>query len=88
MGWKGLINDPHSDGTSDINYGLRHGAQLAADTEQYGYARFDGVPRHDYAAILRDLISWGALARGRRESRGTPRRRARLVQSVSKRYGR
>ena len=23
VGWKGLINDPHLDGTFDINYGLR-----------------------------------------------------------------
>ena len=34
VGWKGLINDPHLDGTFDINYGLRQSASVVADFER------------------------------------------------------
>ena len=41
VGWKGLINDPHLDGTFDINYGLRQSASVVADFERNGHACFD-----------------------------------------------
>src|SRR5574340_260341 len=36
LGWKGLLNDPHLDGTFDINTGLRIGRKLLLDVSRLG----------------------------------------------------
>ena len=36
VGWKGLINDPHLDGTFDINFGLRQARQLLLTLNDMG----------------------------------------------------
>ena len=33
VGWKGLINDPHLDGSFDINFGLRQARNLLLEFE-------------------------------------------------------
>ena len=36
VGWKGLINDPHLDGSFDINFGLRQARKLLLDLNNLG----------------------------------------------------
>ncbi len=36
VGWKGLINDPHLDGSFDINYGLRQARKLLLELNNMG----------------------------------------------------
>ena len=67
VGWKGLINDPHLDGTFDINYGLRQARQLL-DLNNLGMPAstefLDMITPQYYA----DLISWGAIGARTTES--------------------
>ena len=53
VGWKGLINDPHLDGSFRHQQGLAAGAQRAVGGEQSRPAGRHRIPRHDDAAIHR-----------------------------------
>lgn len=68
VGWKGLINDPHIDGTFDINYGLRLARKLLLDLNEMGMPAstefLDMITPQYYA----DLISWGAIGARTTES--------------------
>ena len=68
VGWKGLINDPHLDGTFDINYGLRQARQLLLTLNDMGMPAstefLDMITPQYYA----DLISWGAIGARTTES--------------------
>ena len=44
LGWKGLLNDPHLDGTFDINTGLGIGRKLLLDVSSLGPASRLRVP--------------------------------------------
>ena len=68
VGWKGLINDPHLDGTFDINYGLRQARQLLLtlnDMDMPASTEFLDMITPQYYA---DLISWGAIGARTTES--------------------
>jgi len=71
VGWKGLINDPHLDGTFDINFGLRQARQLLLTLNDMGMPAstefLDMITPQYYA----DLISWGAI--GARSTAGSRR---------------
>ncbi|MBB5912145.1 3-deoxy-7-phosphoheptulonate synthase [Nocardia transvalensis] len=61
LGWKGLINDPHLDGTFDINTGLRVGRRLLVDITALGLpvaCEFLDPITPQYIA---DLVSYGAI---------------------------
>ena len=61
LGWKGLINDPHLDGSFDINSGLRVGRQLLVDISALGLpvgCEFLDPITPQYIA---DLVSYGAI---------------------------
>ncbi|ORI26184.1 3-deoxy-7-phosphoheptulonate synthase [Rhodococcus sp. 1168] len=61
LGWKGLINDPHLDGSFDINEGLRVGRQLLVDISSLGLpvgCEFLDPITPQYIA---DLVSYGAI---------------------------
>ena len=61
VGWKGLINDPHLDGTHDIATGLRVARQFLLDVTELGLpcgTEFLEPISPQYTA---DLISWGAI---------------------------
>ncbi|MGB6073146.1 MAG: 3-deoxy-7-phosphoheptulonate synthase [Rhodococcus sp. (in: high G+C Gram-positive bacteria)] len=61
LGWKGLINDPHLDGSFDINAGLRVGRQLLLDISSLGLpvgCEFLDPITPQYIA---DLVSYGAI---------------------------
>ncbi len=68
VGWKGLINDPHLDGTFDINYGLRQARKLLLQLNSLGMpasTEFLDMITPQYFA---DLISWGAIGARTTES--------------------
>ncbi len=61
IGWKGLINDPHLDGTCRVNEGLRLARQLLLNLNSIGlpcgYEVLDTItPQY-----ISDLMSWGAV---------------------------
>jgi 3-deoxy-7-phosphoheptulonate synthase len=61
VGWKGLINDPHLDGTYQINTGLRLARKLMLEVVQTGVpvgTEFLDTTLGQYYA---DLVSWGAI---------------------------
>ena len=68
VGWKGLINDPHLDGTFDINFGLRQARKLLLNLNEKGMPAstefLDMITPQYYA----DLISWGAIGARTTES--------------------
>ncbi|MFD4367178.1 3-deoxy-7-phosphoheptulonate synthase [Rhodococcus sp. NPDC058521] len=61
LGWKGLLNDPHLDGTFDIDSGLRIGRKLLLDISRLGLpvgCEFLDPIMPQYIA---DLVSYGAI---------------------------
>jgi 3-deoxy-7-phosphoheptulonate synthase len=68
IGWKGLINDPHLDGSSDIEEGLRLARGLLVDITRMGLPAATEfldpiVPRY-----LADVVSWAAVGARTTES--------------------
>jgi 3-deoxy-7-phosphoheptulonate synthase len=68
VGWKGLINDPHLDGSFRINDGLRIGRNLLLDLNNMGMPA--GVEYLDMISpqYIADLVSWGAIGARTTES--------------------
>ncbi len=68
VGWKGLINDPHLDGSFRINDGLRIGRKLLLDLNEMGVPA--GVEYLDVISpqYMADLVSWGAIGARTTES--------------------
>jgi 3-deoxy-7-phosphoheptulonate synthase len=68
VGWKGLINDPHLDGSFAINEGLRKGRRLLRDLSEMGLPCgcefLDPISPQFFA----DLVSWGAIGARTTES--------------------
>jgi len=70
VGWKGMINDPHLNGTFDINEGLKRARKLLLDVNEMGLpagTEFLDLISPQYVA---DLISWGAIGARTTESQG------------------
>src|SRR5450432_273160 len=68
VGWKGLINDPHLDGTFKVNEGLHLARGLLLDLAQQGLpagCEFLDTITPQYIA---DLVSWGAIGASTTES--------------------
>jgi len=68
VGWKGLINDPHMDGSFKINEGLRVARELLCNINDMGLptaGEFLDVISPQYVA---DLTSWGAIGARTTES--------------------
>ncbi|OHC71367.1 MAG: 3-deoxy-7-phosphoheptulonate synthase [Rhodocyclales bacterium GWA2_65_20] len=68
VGWKGLINDPHLDGSFKINEGLRLARKLLWQINELGLpcaTEFLDTITPQYTA---DLISWGAIGARTTES--------------------
>jgi 3-deoxy-7-phosphoheptulonate synthase len=68
VGWKGLINDPHLDGSFAINQGLRIARGLLCEISDLGLpaaVEFLDVTTPQYIA---DLVSWGAIGARTTES--------------------
>ncbi|MGB4811081.1 MAG: 3-deoxy-7-phosphoheptulonate synthase AroG [Methylophilaceae bacterium] len=68
VGWKGLINDPHLDGSYQINEGLAIARKFLLDVNEIGMpagAEFLDTITPQYTA---DLVSWGAIGARTTES--------------------
>ncbi|MFU9136181.1 3-deoxy-7-phosphoheptulonate synthase AroG [Erwinia tasmaniensis] len=68
VGWKGLINDPHMDGSFQINDGLRIARNLLVEINDSGLptaGEFLDMITPQYVA---DLMSWGAIGARTTES--------------------
>ena len=71
VGWKGLINDPHLDGSFDINHGLHIARELLIELAEMGMPAgtefLDTISPQYYA----DLITGGQSAPAPRNPRST-----------------
>ena len=72
LGWKGIINDPHLNGSNDINTGLKKARELLKYAAEIGVptgTEFLGPVTPQY---IDDLISWSAI--GARTTESQPHR--------------
>lgn len=67
-GWKGLINDPHLDGSYDINYGLRLARQLLLDLAHLGLPAATELLDPIVPQYIADLVAWTAIGARTTES--------------------
>ncbi len=68
IGWKGLINDPHLDGSYDINTGLRLARQLLLDLANLGLPAATELLDPITPQYIADLITWTAIGARTTES--------------------
>ncbi|WP_088892040.1 3-deoxy-7-phosphoheptulonate synthase [Leptolyngbya ohadii] len=68
IGWKGLINDPHLDGSYDINTGLRTARRLLLDLAQLGLPAATELLDPIIPQYIADAISWTAIGARTTES--------------------
>ena len=68
VGWKGLINDPHLDGSYDINTGLKLARSLLLDLGREGIPAATELLDPVVPQYIADLISWTAIGARTTES--------------------
>jgi 3-deoxy-7-phosphoheptulonate synthase len=68
IGWKGLINDPHLDGSGDVNHGLRVARRLLLDILGEGLPVGCEFLDPITPQYISDLVSWGAIGARTAES--------------------
>lgn len=68
VGWKGYINDPHLDGSYQINEGLRLARKLLLDLNELGVPAGTEYLDMITPQYLSDLVSWGAIGARTTES--------------------
>ncbi|MCP9927056.1 3-deoxy-7-phosphoheptulonate synthase [Cyanobium sp. CH-040] len=68
VGWKGLINDPHLDGSYDINTGLRLARSLLLHVSELGLPAATELLDPVVPQYIADLISWTAIGARTTES--------------------
>lgn len=68
VGWKGLINDPHLNGTYDINSGLKAARELLLAINKKGLPAATEFLDTITPQYIGDLISWGAIGARTTES--------------------
>ncbi len=67
-GWKGLINDPHLDGSGDVNTGLRMARSLLLDVLGLGLPVGCEFLDPIIPQYISDAVSWGAIGARTAES--------------------
>ncbi len=67
-GWKGLINDPHLDGSGDMNAGLRLARRLLVDFAALGMPAATELLDPIIPQYIADAISWTAIGARTTES--------------------
>jgi 3-deoxy-7-phosphoheptulonate synthase len=67
-GWKGLINDPHLDGSGDVNQGLRLARRLLLDVLGLGLAVGCEFLDPITPQYISDAVCWGAIGARTTES--------------------
>lgn len=68
VGWKGLINDPHLNGTYALNDGLRLARKLLSDINDLGVPAAGEFLDMITPQYLADFMSWGAIGARTTES--------------------
>jgi 3-deoxy-7-phosphoheptulonate synthase len=68
IGWKGLINDPHLDGSYDINLGLRLARKLLLDLADLGLPAATELLDPIIPQYIADVIAWTAIGARTTES--------------------
>lgn len=68
IGWKGLINDPHLDGTADIETGLKLARRLLLDITSMGLPVATEFLDPIIPQYTADLVSWAAIGARTTES--------------------
>ena len=68
IGWKGLVNDPHLDGSQDIETGLRMARKLLVETVGMGLPAATEFLDPIVPQYIADLISWAAIGARTTES--------------------
>ena len=68
IGWKGLINDPHLNGTHDMQLGLRLARKLLVELTRLGLPAGTELLDPFTPQYLADLISWSAIGARTTES--------------------
>ncbi|WP_068547672.1 3-deoxy-7-phosphoheptulonate synthase AroG [Thalassotalea crassostreae] len=68
VGWKGLINDPHLDGSFQINEGLRIGRKLLLNLNDMGLPTAGEYLDMITPQYMADLMCWGAIGARTTES--------------------
>ncbi len=68
VGWKGFINDPHLDGSYDINTGLKRARSLLLDLARDGIPAATELLDPVVPQYIADLISWTAIGARTTES--------------------
>jgi 3-deoxy-7-phosphoheptulonate synthase len=67
-GWKGLINDPHLDGSGDVNAGLRMARKLLLEVLELGLPVGCEFLDPITPQYISDTVSWGAIGARTTES--------------------
>jgi 3-deoxy-7-phosphoheptulonate synthase len=68
VGWKGLINDPHLDGSYDIPTGIRRARKLLSDIAELGMPAATEMLDPIIPQYIADLIGWSAIGARTTES--------------------
>jgi 3-deoxy-7-phosphoheptulonate synthase len=68
VGWKGLINDPHLDGTYDIETGLKRARKLLHEINRLGLPAATEFLDPIVPQYIADLVSWAAIGARTTES--------------------
>ncbi|OAN18037.1 3-deoxy-7-phosphoheptulonate synthase [Photobacterium jeanii] len=68
VGWKGLVSDPHLDGSLDLVAGLHKARKLLVDINKLGLATATEFLDMITGQYIADLISWGAIGARTTES--------------------
>jgi len=68
VGWKGLINDPHLDGSNDIETGLRQARKLMLEIVGKGLPTATEFLDAVVPQYIGDLVSWAAIGARTTES--------------------
>lgn len=68
VGWKGLINDPHLDGSFDINQGLRIARRILLDINHMGVPVGSEFLDPIIPQYISDLMAWSAIGARTTES--------------------
>lgn len=68
VGWKGLINDPHLDGSSDIETGLRIARRLLLEVAELGMPAGTEFLDSIVPQYISDLVTWAAIGARTTES--------------------
>jgi 3-deoxy-7-phosphoheptulonate synthase len=68
VGWKGLINDPHLDGSFAINEGLRRARRFLLEVANLGLPSGNEFLDPITPQFIADLVAWGAIGARTSES--------------------